>query len=317
MTNIEIAEAIKDTNMYELACKTNAELDLTDSEKVTVSQLDAYFKKVGERGSDPDCEIAAFVRKAINEEIYNAPDELLDFLFNRDTIGEFDDFEGVTDPKNTLVAYETAKGANVKRSFLDIGVLSPQWVNFQIETDISYKDLRKSGWKTVSLITENAVAAFKNKMFKFIFDKIDAGIATGAENCLNVGGATMTQAAADAVALYVNDHADGNGVIVGKSAYIQQMSKLNLFAPAHTTKKLKIVIPEDLNYEGVFDAVLNKYCNKYELLKVMNIDLGTLFELVFDVKVKKDINEKEFMDELRTLNGNLKISLTLASDLAD
>ncbi|MBQ5681898.1 MAG: hypothetical protein IIV26_00110 [Peptococcaceae bacterium] len=108
MTNIEIAEAIKDTNMYELACKTNAELDLTDSEKVTVSQLDAYFKKVGERGADPEHEIAAFVKKAINEEIYNAPDELLDYLFNRDNIGEFDDFEGVTDPKNTLVAYETA-----------------------------------------------------------------------------------------------------------------------------------------------------------------------------------------------------------------
>ena len=34
MTNIEIAEAIKDTNMYELACKTNAELDLTDSETI-------------------------------------------------------------------------------------------------------------------------------------------------------------------------------------------------------------------------------------------------------------------------------------------
>ena len=161
MTNIEIAEAIKDTNMYELACKTNAELDLTDSEKVTVSQLDAYFKKVGERGSDPDCEIAAFVRKAINEEIYNAPDELLDFLFNRDTIGEFDDFEAVTDPKNTLVAYETAKGANVKRSFLDISVLSPAWFNLQIESDISYKDLRKSGWKSVAVLTENAVAAFK------------------------------------------------------------------------------------------------------------------------------------------------------------
>ena len=105
--------------------------------------------------------------------------------------------------------------------------------------------------------------------------------------------------------------------VVLLSVFIIFMSKLNLFAPAHTTKKLKIVIPEDLNYEGVFDGVLSKYCNKYELLKVMNIDLGTLFELVYDVKVKKDINEKEFMDELRTLNGNLKISLTLASDLAD
>ena len=106
------------------------------------------------------------------------------------------------------------------------------------------------------------------------------------------------------------------GVIL-LSVFIILLTKLNMFAPGHTTKKLKIVIPEDLNYEGVFEPVLNKYCNKYELLKVMNIDLGTLFELVYDVKVKKDINEKEFMDELRTLNGNLKISLTLASDLAD
>ena len=96
MTKIEIAEAIKNTNMYELACKTNAKLDLTDSEKVTVAQLDAYFKEVGERGADPECEIAAFIRKTINEEIYNTPDELLDYLFNRDTIGEFDDFEGGT-----------------------------------------------------------------------------------------------------------------------------------------------------------------------------------------------------------------------------
>lgn len=230
MTNIEIAEAIKDTNMYELACKTNAELDLTDSEKTTVAQLDAYFKKVGERGADPEREIAAFIRKAVNEEIYNAPDELLDYLFNRDTIGEFDDFEDVTDPKNTLVAYETAKGANVKRSFLDIGVLKPQWFNLQIETDISYKDLRKNGWKEVSKITEFAVAAFKNKMFKMIFDKIDAGITEGAENYLNVGGSVMTQAAGDALALYVNDRANGDGVIVGKSAYIQQLSKLNGFA---------------------------------------------------------------------------------------
>ena len=55
------------------------------------------------------------------------------------------------------------------------------------------------------MLTENAVAAFKNKMFKIIFDKIDAGITSGAENFITVGGTAMTQAAADALALYVND----------------------------------------------------------------------------------------------------------------
>lgn len=230
MTNVEIAEVIKGTDMYELSCKTNAEMDLTDEEKVAVSQLDSYFKEVGKRGVDSNCEIAAFVQRAINEEIYNAPDELLDMIFDRDTIGEFDDFEAIADPKNTLIAYETAKGGNVKRSFLDVSVLAPSWYNLQIETDISYKDLQRNGWKTVAKITEYAIATFKNKMFKLIFDKLDAGISSGAENYISVGGAAMTQAASDALALYVNDRADGDGVVVGKSAYIQQMSKLNGFA---------------------------------------------------------------------------------------
>lgn len=100
-------------------------------------------------------------------------------------------------------------------------------------------------------------------------------------------------------------------------AFIILMSKLNLFAPNNTTKKLKVVIPEDLNYEGIFEPVLDKYCTNHQLLKVMSIDLGTLFELIFDVKIRKGANEKELMDELRTLNGNLKISLTLASDIAE
>ncbi|MCD8048670.1 MAG: DUF4956 domain-containing protein [Clostridia bacterium] len=117
------------------------------------------------------------------------------------------------------------------------------------------------------------------------------------------------------------------GLAVGAGAYIYAiigvvilglfiiiLSKLNAFAPSFTTKKLKIVIPEDLDYEGRFDEVLKKYCDAHVLVKVMNIDLGTLFELVYDVKVKSSISEKEFLDELRTLNGNLRITLALASE---
>lgn len=101
------------------------------------------------------------------------------------------------------------------------------------------------------------------------------------------------------------------------SVFVIFLAKTDLFHPGYTVKKLKIVIPEDLNYEGVFEPVLERYCTKYTLLRVVNIDLGTLFELVYDIKVKQDISEKEFLDELRTLNGNLKISITLASDFED
>lgn len=93
--------------------------------------------------------MAAFIRKAVTEELYEAPDEILDMLFTRGTIGEFDDYEATVEAKNKLLAYEAAKGGNVKRSFVDISVLKPTWRHFQVETDISYADIRKNGMKSV------------------------------------------------------------------------------------------------------------------------------------------------------------------------
>lgn len=237
MTNVEIAEAIKNTDMYELACKTTRNLAMTDSETEVAEQLDKHFKEVGRRGVDADCEIASYMQKVINREIYEAPDELLDRLFDRDTITINDDYEATVAPKNTLIAYETAKGGNVQRSYVDSSVLAPTWANFQIETDISYADLERNGWKTVATYTEFAVAEFRNKMFKYIFDKIDDGIASGAANCISVGAASMNQAGLDSVTLYVNDRANGDGVIVGQSKYIQQISKLTGYTPSEIMKE--------------------------------------------------------------------------------
>ncbi len=86
------------------------------------------------------------------------------------------------------------------------------------------------------------------------------------------------------------------------------MAKLNAFAPKGC-KTLKIAIAENMNYEGVFDPVFEKYCDFYSLKKVSSVDLGTLFECVYEIELKKGKSEKEFLDELRCKNGNLNISL--------
>ena len=91
-------------------------------------------------------------------------------------------------------------------------------------------------------------------------------------------------------------------------------SKLNFARPKSTAKHLKITIPEDLDYEGVFDGILRRYTNSYELIKVKTVDLGSLFELTYELKMMKNANEKEFIDELRTRNGNLDIILSLAEN---
>lgn len=225
---INVAEAIKSTNMYELATKTVRGLNLTETEEVVAAELDSKFKEIGRTGYDRDHEVSAFMQRVLTEELYNTTDELLDIIFDRDTIGEADDFD-LNTVKNTLTAYEAAPEGNVPKSYLDLSSIAPKWKTRQIESRLSYSDLARNGWKSVATLTEYAVAALKNAMFRDIFADLDAIITTGAANCVTVGGAAMTQAAADQIALYVNDWAEGEGVIVGYTKYIQQISKLTGF----------------------------------------------------------------------------------------
>ncbi len=133
MTQIEMAELVKNTDVYEIAAKTVRNISMNDSEKVIAEQLDEWAHKIGETGHDRDHEIAAFVTRTINEEFYDAPNELLDSMFDRGSIGEFDDYWAVIQPvKNTLVAHEAAKGGNVEKSYLDFTYLKPTWKNRQV-----------------------------------------------------------------------------------------------------------------------------------------------------------------------------------------
>lgn len=82
------------------------------------------------------------------------------------------------------------------------------------------------------------------------------------------------------------------------------------FAGARTgVKQLKITIPENLNYNTVFDEVMAKYTDNVVLKRVKTTNMGTMFELVYNINMKKNADEKAFIDELRVRNGNLNITL--------
>ena len=74
-------------------------------------------------------------------------------------------------------------------------------------------------------------------------------------------------------------------------------------------RKLKIVIPENLDYEEVFDDIFEKYTDKVELKKVKTTNMGSMYELAYLVSMKKEQKEKEFMDEIRCRNGNMLVML--------
>ena len=116
---IELAVIMNEDNKtYDWAEKVVRKCDLTSEEKEISQVVDAWAKEIGESGSDNDHEIADFIIKTIADPIYSKPDALIEKMFDYDSIGEFDDYIINKDPKNTLIAYDAAKGGNVHKSYI-------------------------------------------------------------------------------------------------------------------------------------------------------------------------------------------------------
>lgn len=75
--------------------------------------------------------------------------------------------------------------------------------------------------------------------------------------------------------------------------------------------QLKILLPENMDYYGVFEPVLNEYTASNRLLKVKTAEFGSLFELNYEVMLKDMSRSKELIDRLRCKNGNLNIVLSV------
>lgn len=73
---------------------------------------------------------------------------------------------------------------------------------------------------------------------------------------------------------------------------------------------LKITVPETLNYVGAFDECLGKYCHSFKMSRVKSVDFGALFEISFDIVMRDPKQIREMLDDVRAMNGNLKIMLS-------
>lgn len=80
-------------------------------------------------------------------------------------------------------------------------------------------------------------------------------------------------------------------------------------------KELRITIPEDLDYSGIFDDIFKEYTKSCELTRVKTVNMGSMFRLTYSIILRDVSKEKEMIDKLRTRNGNLEISLTRQDSL--
>ena len=73
--------------------------------------------------------------------------------------------------------------------------------------------------------------------------------------------------------------------------------------------KLKILVPESLDYYGIFEPTLKKYCTSAELVRVKTEDYGTLLRLDYIINIKDISKQKEMIDDIRCSNGNLTVTV--------
>ena len=81
---------------------------------------------------------------------------------------------------------------------------------------------------------------------------------------------------------------------------------------AAINKSLRITIPEDLDYTDAFDDIFEEYTSNCQIEKVKTTNMGSMFRLTYSITLKNPKDEKEFIDKLRTRNGNLEIMISKA-----
>ena len=84
----------------------------------------------------------------------------------------------------------------------------------------------------------------------------------------------------------------------------------NFGGSVRDTQRLKITIPENLDYEQLFDEVFENYAEMVELERVKTVHMGSLYELTYELRLKQAVDLKEFLDELRCRNGNLTVLIS-------
>ena len=108
--------------------------------------------------------------------------------------------------------------------------------------------------------------------------------------------------------------ATGMGYVALAAAFFAIMAAFSLALTASgfgargaDERELKITIPENLDYDGLFDDLFQKYTRSADLERVKTTNMGTLYELAYKIVLRDAGATKAFLDELRVRNGNLTI----------
>lgn len=181
---------------------------------------------------------------------------------------------------------------------------------------MSFKIRSKKRFFIVAAIVPFMVAS----VITFVQGNIGAGVAIG--GAFGLIRFRSAQGSADEIAAILiamgSGIAFGMGyvgygmiILLGMAVIFLIFSLIPVFEHKSMTEDrlLRITIPESLEYSGAFDDTFAHYLKNWENAGVKTTGMGSMFRLSFKIQMKDPSEEKAFIDELRTKNGNLEIAV--------
>ena len=224
----EVASVVAEKNIIELSEKARLNtLESDDREAIDI--IDNFAREIGTSGksSENTALISELIKNTVEPLIFQPETSLLFDIFDMGNVGEFDENRYTGLPKNTIKVHDAVRGGNVPKSYVDPSLFTPVKIALQAETELSYSDLRRNGWKSISKMTELTRESFEQEMFSRLFAGVDSALdaITGDQNIST--GSALTTANADLLARYLRDMSEGNPFMVGLSKYIDTMTKMS------------------------------------------------------------------------------------------
>ncbi len=223
----EVASAFQETNILELSEKAKLNT-LVAEDREAIEILDNFAKEVGISGksSENTAIVSELIKKTVEPMVFNPDTSILGNIFDMGSVGEFDETSFTGLPKNTIKVYDSVRGGNVPKSYVDPTLFTPVKFALQAETDLDYSDMRRNGWKSIAKMADLTREAFEQEMFYRLFNGIDTALdAISGDQNIDSGSA-LTQTNMDTFTRYLRDMSEGNPFAVGLSKYIDPVSRM-------------------------------------------------------------------------------------------
>ncbi|SHO44638.1 DUF4956 domain-containing protein [Anaerocolumna xylanovorans] len=94
-------------------------------------------------------------------------------------------------------------------------------------------------------------------------------------------------------------------VVIGLVLFL--LSRFSFGEKKGNIKELRVTIPENLDYTDIFDDIFKKYTKSSTLTRVKTTNLGSMYDLFYEIELQENAKEKEMIDDIRCRNGNLTI----------